>query len=34
MLEQLSYIDACDTLGQQTDKRSIHNVGYHRHIYP
>ena len=26
MLEQISYIDECDTLGQKTNKTDIHNV--------
>jgi hypothetical protein len=26
MLEQLSYIDDCDTLGQKTEKKDIHQV--------
>jgi len=26
MLEQLSYIDDCDTLGQKTDSEQIHKV--------
>ncbi|KUJ20604.1 uncharacterized protein LY89DRAFT_682313 [Mollisia scopiformis] len=26
MLEQLSYIDDCDTLGQKTDKRDMHKA--------
>ncbi len=26
MLEQLSYIDDCDTLGQKADKKDIHQV--------
>ena len=26
MLEQLSYIDDCDTLGQRTNKEDIHQV--------
>ena len=26
MLEQISYIDDCDTLGQKTNKTDIHNV--------
>jgi hypothetical protein len=28
MLEQLSYIDDCDTLGQRGNKTDIHNVIY------
>jgi hypothetical protein len=26
MLEQISYIDDCDTLGQKADKKDIHRV--------
>lgn len=28
MLEQISYIDDCDTLGQRGDKKDIHKVIY------
>jgi hypothetical protein len=28
MLEQISYIDDCDTLGQKSDKEDIHKVIY------
>lgn len=28
MLEQISYIDDCDTLGQKTDRKDIHKVVY------
>jgi hypothetical protein len=28
MLEQISYIDDCDTLGQKTNKKDIHKVIY------
>jgi hypothetical protein len=30
MLEQISYIDDCDTLGQKTDSERIHNVCFER----
>lgn len=28
MLEQMSYIDDCDTLGQKSNGEQIHNVRY------
>ena len=28
MLEQISYIDDCDTLGQKANKKDIHEVTY------
>lgn len=29
MLEQISYIDDCDTLGQREDRADIHRVCHH-----
>lgn len=32
MLEQISYIDDCDTLGQKADNKDIHKVIHSEHF--